>query len=139
MILHLLFLHERGSNNPLGVRRVRDKIIFHPYYVVKDVYGFGVFIIVYIMICLLYPYIFMDVENFISSNPLITPTHIQPEWYFLFAYTILRSVPRRIGGVVALIMSVFILYFLPFFLKHRFRRTFFYFFVKFIFWFFVVN
>ena len=139
VILHLFFLHITGSSNPIGLRREMDKVIFHPYYRVKDIYGFGIFFIFFIIICLIYPYIFIDVENFIFSNPLVTPTHIQPEWYFLFAYTILRSVPRKIGGVIALVISVLVLYFLPLFLNHRFCRRMFYFIVKFIFWFFVIN
>lgn len=139
VILHLFFLHEKGSRNPLGLRRIYDKISFHPYYRVKDIYGFSFFFVFFIFICLLFPYMFIDVENFISSNPLVTPVHIQPEWYFLFAYTILRSVPRKIGGVIALLISVVVLYFLPFFLKHRFRRTFFYYFIKFMFWLYVIN
>lgn len=138
VILHLFYLHENGSRNPLGLFRSRDKIIFHFYYSVKDIYGFIVVLVCFILICLICPYIFMDVENFIQSNPLITPIHIQPEWYFLFAYAILRSVPRKIGGVIALLISVLVLYVLPFFLKHRFRRTLFYFIIKIIFWFYVV-
>nr|AIW06236.1 cytochrome b [Araneae sp. MT-2014] len=139
VILHLLFLHETGSNNPSGLSSSMDKVSFHPYYSIKDIFGFFVFFILFFLICLLTPYIFMDVENFIPSNPLVTPVHIQPEWYFLFAYTILRSVSSKIGGVIALVMSVVILYFLPFYLKHQFRSTFFYFFMKFLFWWFVVN
>lgn len=139
VVVHLFFLHENGSNNSLGVTRQFDKIWFYPYYVIKDIFGLILFILFFVFICLMLPYIFMDVENFILSNPLVTPIHIQPEWYFLFAYAILRSVPRKIGGVIALIISVIILYFLPFFLKHRFRRTFFYFLVKYIFWIFIVN
>lgn len=139
VILHLLFLHEKGSRNPLGLSRVYDKIVFHPYYRIKDIYGIIIFFVFFIIICLLFPYVFMDVENFISSNPLVTPVHIQPEWYFLFAYAILRSVPRKIGGVIALVISIVVLYFLPFFLKHRFRRILFYYFVKIVFWYFLVN
>lgn len=139
VILHLFFLHEKGSRNPLGLRRVYDKVFFHPYYRIKDVFGFVFFFFFFLFICFLFPYIFIDVENFISSNPLVTPVHIQPEWYFLFAYTILRSISSKIGGVIALVISVIILYFLPFFLKHRFRRTLFYYFMKFFYWIFVVN
>lgn len=139
VILHLFFLHEKGSNNPTGLQRDCDKIIFHPYYRTKDIYGFILFFIFFLIICFIYPYIFIDVENFISSDPLVTPTHIQPEWYFLFAYRILRAVPRKIGGVIALVISVVILYFLPFFLIHRFRRNFFYYFIKYIFWIYFIN
>lgn len=139
VILHLLFLHETGSRNPVGIVRDYDKVSFHPYFIVKDLYGFILGFIFLFILCLIRPYIFIDVENFIPSNPIVTPVHIQPEWYFLFAYTILRSISRKIGGVVALLISVLILYFLPFFINHCFRRTFFYPFIKFMFWIFFVN
>lgn len=139
VILHLFFLHETGSGNPTGIGRDCDKVRFHPYYRIKDIYGFGVFFIFFIIICILTPYIFIDVENFISSDPLVTPVHIQPEWYFLFAYTVLRSIPRKIGGVIALVISVIILYFIPFIINHKFRRNYFYYLIKYIFWIFVIN
>lgn len=139
VIFHLFFLHETGSNNPIGISRSCDKITFHPYYRIKDIYGFGFFFIFFILICLLIPYIFMDVENFINSDPLVTPVHIQPEWYFLFAYTVLRSIPNRVGGVIALIISVIVLYFLPILLNHKFRSNLFYYFIKYIFWIFIIN
>nr|YP_009058797.1 cytochrome b [Selenops bursarius]AIM52663.1 cytochrome b [Selenops bursarius] len=139
VVMHLFFLHETGSSNPMGLSSNCDKTVFHPYYSVKDIYGLGLFFLFFMLICLLTPYVFMDVENFICSDPLVTPVHIQPEWYFLFAYTILRSIPSKIGGVVALVMSVFILYFLPFFMSHKFRSTFLYWFMKYLFWVFVVN
>lgn len=139
VILHLFFLHETGSGNPVGVVRDCDKITFHPYYRVKDIYGFGIFFIFFIIICICTPYIFMDVENFISSDPLVTPVHIQPEWYFLFAYTILRSIPRKIGGVIALVISVIVLYFFPLIFNHKFRRNHFYHVIKYLFWIFFIN
>lgn len=139
VILHLFFLHETGSGNSIGIMSDCDKINFHPYFRFKDVYGFGIFFLFFILICIMMPYIFMDVENFISSNPLVTPVHIQPEWYFLFAYTILRSIPRKIGGVVALIISVFILYFFPFLFNHKFRRNSYYYLMKYLFWYFMIN
>lgn len=139
VILHLIFLHEIGSGNPIGFSRNCDKILFHPYYRIKDIYGYILFIIFYIRICLLFPYVFIDVENFISSDPLVTPIHIQPEWYFLFAYTILRSVPNKIGGVIALIISVIILYFLPIIYKQKFNKRGLYKIVIYFFWIFVVN
>lgn len=79
VILHLLFLHERGSSNPMGLRGDYDRVAFHTYFSVKDIYGYLFFIIFYIIICILRPYVFIDVENFISSDPLVTPVHIQPE------------------------------------------------------------
>lgn len=139
VVIHLFFLHETGSGNPMGLFRGCDRVIFHPYFSVKDFFGFSFFFLFYLLICILYPYIFMDVENFISSDPIVTPVHIQPEWYFLFAYAILRSVPRKIGGVVALVLSVFILYFIPLFFVSRFRSSFLYGIIKFIFWVFVIN
>nr|YP_009333099.1 cytochrome b [Araneus angulatus]AMD83666.1 cytochrome b [Araneus angulatus] len=139
VILHLLFLHETGSSNPMGLNSNFDKINFHPYFSMKDIYGLFFLLMFFILVCLEYPYIFMDVENFIPSNPMVTPVHIQPEWYFLFAYTILRSISSKIGGVVALMMSVLILYFVPMFMKQCFRSTMFYPFLKMLFWYFVVN
>nr|QNV12115.1 cytochrome b [Amaurobius fenestralis] len=139
VVIHLMFLHEYGSNNPVGLTSNYDKLGFYPYFSMKDFYGYMIFYMLYMYICLIEPYIFMDVENFIVSNPLVTPTHIQPEWYFLFAYTILRSIPSKIGGVIALLLSVILLYFLPFFLKHRFRSTNFYFYMKYIFWVYFMN
>jgi len=88
VILHLFFLHEVGSSNPIGLKRNLDKICFHPFYRVKDLLGLIFFYIIYIYICIEFPYLFIDSENFIPSNPIVTPVHIQPEWYFLFAYSI---------------------------------------------------
>jgi ubiquinol-cytochrome c reductase cytochrome b subunit len=78
-ILHLLFLHETGSNNPLGVRSSPTKIPFHPYYIIKDLLGFSVALFPLIIVILLYPYAFTEPENFIPANPLSTPLHIKPE------------------------------------------------------------
>ena len=113
VIFHLLFLHQKGSNNPLGVSRDYIKISFHPYYSVKDLLGILIILIRLIYIRIYYPWVFADPENFIPANPLVTPIHIQPEWYFLFAYAILRSIPNKLGGVIALAMSILVLLFLP--------------------------
>nr|YP_001936591.1 cytochrome b [Hypochilus thorelli]ACA62654.1 cytochrome b [Hypochilus thorelli] len=139
VILHLLFLHETGSNNSLGLSSNMDSVEFHPYYSFKDLYGFVLAILLLLLNCLLIPYIFMDSENFIPSNPLVTPIHIQPEWYFLFAYAILRSVPNKIGGVVALLMSVMVLFLFPLVLNHRVRSVMYYPSVKFLYWVMVFN
>nr|CAB0049852.1 cytochrome b [Sepia pharaonis] len=114
VILHLIFLHQSGSNNPLGVNSDLNKIPFHQYYSYKDLFGFFVLLLFLIEISLLWPNILGDSENFIPANPLVTPLHIKPEWYFLFAYAILRSIPSKLGGVVSLVMSIFVLFFLPF-------------------------
>lgn len=114
VILHLIFLHQSGRNNPLGVNRDLNKIPFHQYYSYKDLFGFFLILLFLIEVSLLYPNILGDSENFIPANPLVTPLHIKPEWYFLFAYAILRSIPSKLGGVVRLVMSISILFFLPF-------------------------
>jgi len=113
VILHLFFLHNSGSSNPLGTNRNIYKIPFHIYFSFKDLLGFIIFLIILTLISLQYPYIFSDPDNFIPANPIITPIHIQPEWYFLFAYAILRSIPNKLGGVIALLTSILILYTLP--------------------------
>nr|YP_009434647.1 cytochrome b [Tectus pyramis]ATF29379.1 cytochrome b [Tectus pyramis] len=112
-VLHLLFLHETGSNNPLGLSSDSDKIPFHSYYSFKDLVGFVVLLFFLSLLVLFDPFLLGDPENFIPANPLVTPVHIQPEWYFLFAYAILRSIPNKLGGVVALAMSVIILFIVP--------------------------
>lgn len=78
-VLHLLFLHERGSNNPLGLRRDRDKVPFHSYYRFKDLVGFLVLLFLLSILVLFSPFLLGDPENFIPANPLVTPVHIQPE------------------------------------------------------------
>lgn len=112
-IIHLYFLHITGSSNPLGLNRNINKIPFHLYFSYKDLLGFIIFLIILTIIILQYPYIFRDPDNFTPANPIITPIHIQPEWYFLFAYAILRSIPNKLGGVIALTFSITILYNLP--------------------------
>lgn len=113
-IIHLLFLHQTGSNNPLGLNRNIDKIPFHPFFSFKDLIGFIILIFLLISLTLINPNLLGDPDNFTPANPLITPIHIQPEWYFLFAYAILRSIPNKLGGVIALLISIIILFILPF-------------------------
>ena len=111
VVLHLFYLHLYGSSNPLGITSNSNKVPFHYYYSVKDTFVFFLFFFIFIVFTLKYGYVFMDAENFIPANPLVTPTHIQPEWYFLFAYAILRSIPNKLGGVAALLLSVVFLFF----------------------------
>ena len=113
VILHLYFLHSTGSSNPIGTKRDLYKIPFHNYFTYKDLLGFLIYLLIFTIIILQYPYVFGDPDNFIPANPLVTPIHIQPEWYFLFAYAILRSIPNKLGGVIALLLSILILYTLP--------------------------
>merc|ERR1719483_128361 len=133
-MVHLLFLHQTGSNNPLGINRNFDKIRFHPYFSSKDLFGFLVMIIFLSYICFFFPWTLGDPENFISANPLVTPVHIQPEWYFLMAYAILRSIPNKLGGVVALAFSILILIVCPFVYTRKFRGFIFYPLNKILFW-----
>lgn len=119
--VHLLFLHQKGSSNPLGVNRNFDKLLFHPYFSLKDLLGVFIFFFFYIYLRMVKPWDLGDPENFIPANPLVTPLHIQPEWYFLFAYAILRSIPNKLGGVLALVLSVAVLYVLPLIKLSRFK------------------
>nr|YP_008239352.1 cytochrome b [Neotrygon kuhlii]AGQ46041.1 cytochrome b [Neotrygon kuhlii] len=112
-MIHLLFLHETGSNNPTGLSSNMDKIPFHPYYTYKDLVGFFILLMLLTLLALFTPNLLGDTENFIPANPLVTPPHIKPEWYFLFAYAILRSIPNKLGGVLALAFSIFILLLIP--------------------------
>nr|YP_009689706.1 cytochrome b [Uranotaenia geometrica]QEE94448.1 cytochrome b [Uranotaenia geometrica] len=134
MMIHLLFLHQTGSNNPLGLNSNIDKIPFHPYFIYKDIVGFIVFIWILIGFIWKFNYLLMDPENFIPANPLVTPVHIQPEWYFLFAYAILRSIPNKLGGVIALVLSIAILAILPFTHISKFRGLQFYPLNQILFW-----
>jgi len=110
VITHLVFLHENKSSNPLGIQNSTDKIPFHPYFLIKDLTsGFFIFSM-FIFVNLVVPFFFIDPDNFTPANPLVTPAHIQPEWYFLFAYAILRAVPNKLGGVAALLFSILILF-----------------------------
>nr|ABA19090.1 cytochrome b [Amblyomma americanum]UYB77897.1 cytochrome b [Amblyomma americanum] len=133
-ITHIILIHEKGSSNPLGVSMNIDKIPFHPYFTIKDILGILFVVIPFSLFILLYPYSMMDAENFNMANPMITPPHIQPEWYFLFAYAILRSIPNKLGGVLALMMSIMIIMILPFFMKNKISSFYFYNFKKMIFW-----
>nr|UUC08044.1 cytochrome b [Cupuladria biporosa] len=111
---HIVFLHETGSSNPLGLMSKKDIMNFHPYFTVKDLIGFCVMWTMLGSIVLFSPNLLTDPENFIPANPLVTPTHIQPEWYFLPMYAILRSIPNKLGGIIALLSSIMILYLMPF-------------------------
>lgn len=133
-ILHLLFLHETGSNNPLGLNRDGEKVPFHSYYTYKDIVGFVVLCGLLSFLVLFSPQLLTDPENFIPANPLVTPVHIQPEWYFLFAYAILRSIPNKLGGVIALVASIGILFILPFIHQGKFRSMAFYPISQILFW-----
>nr|YP_006576002.1 cytochrome b [Tropisternus sp. BYU-CO166]ACZ58516.1 cytochrome b [Tropisternus sp. BYU-CO166] len=134
VMIHLLALHQTGSNNPLGLNSNMDKIPFHPYFSMKDLMGFVIMTLALISLTLINPYLLGDPDNFTPANPLVTPVHIQPEWYFLFAYAILRSIPNKLGGVIALVMSIAILFTLPFTNKKMIQSNQFYPINKILFW-----
>ena len=139
VVLHLLFLHQSGSNNPLGINSNCNKIPFHIYYTIKDVAGILIFLISLIIIAFFIPNILGDPENFIPANPLVTPVHIKPEWYFLWAYAILRSIPNKLGGVVAIFAALLILFAVPFINSHCRVGNRFYPFNQILFWLIVTN
>ena len=122
VVLHLVALHEHGSNNPLGIERKspKDSIPFHPYYTVKDLMGLGVFLLVFGIFVFYYPNVLGHPDNYIPANPLSTPAHIVPEWYFLPFYAILRAItfdvlfiPAKLMGVILMFGSIIVLFFLP--------------------------
>lgn len=112
-IIHIIFLHQTGSNNPLGVNSNSDKIPFHWYYRSKDILGIILILRSLIVVVIFSPNLFGDPENFTPANPLVTPIHIKPEWYFLWAYAILRSIPNKLGGVLAIFSAILVLFTLP--------------------------
>jgi len=132
--IHILFLHQSGSNNPIGVNSDSDRIPFHTYYSIKDILGYRLALILFLLLVLFAPNLFTDPENFLNANPLVTPIHIQPEWYFLWLYAILRSIPNKLGGVIALAMALLILLIPPYIAPWTKVGTEFYPFSQLIFW-----
>nr|YP_005267039.1 cytochrome b [Paphia amabilis]AEH99616.1 cytochrome b [Paphia amabilis] len=119
---HLMLIHEYGTSNPLGVDSKGDMLPFHSYYTVKDLLGMSLTLTFFGICVCLYPDFFLDPINFVPADTMKTPLHIQPEWYFLFAYTILRSIPSKVGGIVALASSIVVLFTLPFYPKPVFKN-----------------
>ena len=115
VVLHLWALHRFGSNNPLGIdaKGPQDKIPFHPYYTIKDMFGLGIFFIFFGWMVFFFPNYLGHPDNYIPANPLSTPAHIVPEWYFLPFYAILRSIPDKLLGVIAMFAAIGILFILP--------------------------
>nr|ANH54455.1 cytochrome b [Myzus persicae] len=137
--IHLFFLHLTGSNNPLGINSNFDKITFSPYFLIKDLIGLIMFMWMFFILTLIFPYLLNDHNNFIMANPMITPNHIQPEWYFLFSYSILRAIPNKLGGVIALMLSILILLILPMLNNKNFLSNKFYPMNKIMFWIFIMT
>lgn len=111
--LHLAFLHTTGSGNPLGVDRDCRLVRFHRFYTVKDLVGVIVGCVVVCFVVAFYPYLLVDGERFVPCDYMDTPRRIHPEWYFLFAYAILRSVPSKVGGIVLMLCSILVLFLIP--------------------------
>nr|BDQ43725.1 cytochrome b [Amynthas hupeiensis]BDQ43738.1 cytochrome b [Amynthas hupeiensis] len=112
-VLHIMFLHQTGSNNPIGINADSDRVPFHTYYSIKDMLGYLMAITGLSCMVLFEPNMFTDPENFLMSNPLVTPIHIKPEWYFLWMYAILRSIPNKLGGVLALFTAILVMFIMP--------------------------
>ena len=132
--LHIWYLHFTGSNNPLGISASSDIVPFHWYFTIKDILGFCLFMSAFLLVVLFSPQLFMEAENFSPANALVTPPHIVPEWYFLFAYAILRCIHRKLGGVLALLSSILILLSLCHTHTQAMKGLSFYGLVKLIFW-----
>ena len=139
VVLHLIFLHQTGSNNPLGYNSDSDRISFHLYYSSKDFVGFTIAFTILIIIIAFIPNYFRDPENYLIANSSVTPAHIKPEWYFLWIYAILRSVPNKLGGVVAAFSGILIIYLMPLYKVPLIKSINFYPICKFSFWIFIIS
>jgi ubiquinol-cytochrome c reductase cytochrome b subunit len=140
-MLHMVALHQFGSNNPLGIDRKgpEDSIPFHPFYTIKDLFGLGVFLLIYMGFVFYAPNFFGEADNYIPANPLVTPPHIVPEWYFLPFYAILRSIPDKLSGVLAMFSAIAVLFILPWLDTHRVRSARFRPYYRWLFWVFLIN
>ena len=138
-LVHLALLHKDGSNNPLGVNTDVDKIPFYPYYFVKDLFSVFVFLFVFCFFVFYFPNTLGHPDNYIPANPLVTPAHIVPEWYFLPFYAILRSIPDKLGGVAAMGGALLVLFLIPFIYISEIRSTTFRPLFKIFYWLFIAD
>nr|YP_010933608.1 cytochrome b [Ptychadena wadei]WKT09051.1 cytochrome b [Ptychadena wadei] len=138
-MIHLLFLHQTGSSNPTGLDPNYDKVSFHTYFSYKDLLGFAIMLGALASLSTFAPNLLGDPDNFIPANPLVTPPHIKPEWYFLFAYAILRSIPNKLGGVLALLFAILVLFSSPSTHTSKLRSLMFRPLAKIFFWSFIAN
>nr|ALO64717.1 cytochrome b [Nomada goodeniana] len=139
VVIHLYYLHLKGSNNSLGMNSKFYMLSFHPYYSIKDMLGFMMILLIFFFLIFQSPYYLGDPDNFILADSMVTPKHIKPEWYFLFAYSILRTIPNKLGGVIALILSIMILYIMPFYMNYFIKTLKFYPLSKIFYWLFINN
>lgn len=140
IVLHIWALHTHGSNNPTGVKlKDKDMIPFHPYYTVKDFVGFGIYFLIFAYFIFYQPNSLGHPDNYIPANPMVTPEHIVPEWYFLPFYAILRAIPSKFGGVLLMFASILILFILPWLDRSPVRSANYRPLYKIIFWLFIVD
>ena len=141
VILHIVALHTHGSNNPLGIERKgpQDSIPFHPYYTVKDFFGLGVALTIFFFVVFFAPDYLGHPDNYVPADPLKTPAHIVPEWYFLPFYAILRAIPDKLGGVIAMFSAIFVLFLLPWLDTSKVRSASFRPLYRILFWIFLVD
>lgn len=139
VISHLAALHDLGSTNPVSAEKNIDSITFYPYFYVKDLYSIFIFLIIFILFVCFYPNVLGHSDNYIPANSLVTPAHIVPEWYFLPFYAILRSIPDKLLGVVAMFLAIVMLILLPFFNTSVIKNTSYRFFFCYFYWLIVVN
>jgi ubiquinol-cytochrome c reductase cytochrome b subunit len=138
-LVHLILLNKWGSNNPLGINTNVDSVPFYPYFYVKDLFSFLFFVVIFSVFIFFLPNVLGHTDNYIVANSLVTPPHIVPEWYFLPFYAILRSIPSKLGGVLAMGSAIIILAFLPLINKSEIRSAKFRPIFKFVYWILVVD
>lgn len=139
VLVHMASVHQDGSNNPLGISSISDKISFFPYFFIKDSLSFIVFLLFFSFFVFFYPNALGHSDNYIPANPMVTPEHIVPEWYFLPSYAILRSIPDKLIGVLALFASILVLLLLPFINTSSIRSSFYRPLHQFFFWFLIAD
>lgn len=139
VVIHIGLVHNDGSNNPLGISSKVLKISFYPYFYLKDLFGLIIFFIFFFIFIYYLPNVLGHTDNYIPANPLVTPAHIVPEWYFLPFYAILRSIPHKLGGVIAMGLSIIVLCFIPYLNNSKIRNTSFRPFFLIFYWFFIID
>nr|YP_010338907.1 apocytochrome b [Pulvinaster venetus]UNJ18979.1 apocytochrome b [Pulvinaster venetus] len=136
-LIHLALLHDKGSGNPLGINSNLDKLYMYPYFILKDLVGLFVFFLIFSFFVYYSPNVLGHCDNYVEANPMVTPEHIVPEWYFLPFYAILRSVPHKLGGVIAMLFSIIVLSLLPWLHSTEIRSSRFRPIYKYLFWVFI--
>jgi len=138
-LIHLILLHKDGSNNPIGSDSGIDDVPFYPYFAVKDIFALSCFLVFFGTFVFYFPNVLNHPDNYIPADPLQTPAHVVPEWYFLAFYAILRSIPHKAGGIVAMVGAILVLMLIPFTNKSYVRNTTYRPIFKFFFWLFIAD